>query len=174
MTPTPRAGFFRHGRDLAMLGAYLFLSSASSAPWLPASVVGFAAPVAVAAGTFIVLGIVRHDRALCGHCMAQMPLNPTAAAQRERPILKLAHLTRWNLAAMLALIIIGSFLLSTWWESNLAVSLAMVPLIAVVFSADRHSRLQPWCPYCRRRGFDAGLSEEAPAPTDGNRKPLPV
>jgi hypothetical protein len=115
----------------------------------------------------------QHDRRLCEHCVASMPLDAGATAVRYRRRFALTHFSTKRLwVAAYVVILVGSnvVLLNTallpapvnrWvWA---AVQLTMV---YVVLSYSTHRKLQPWCPQCRDGGGTRRTSDAPePAPT---------
>ena len=118
---------------------------------------------------FVVIGswllMRQHDRRLCEHCMASMPLNATAQASRYRTRFDVAHLgqRRGLIIGYLALLIGSNFIPGLVGE--IIWTLMQLTMVSLVLSYSTHRRLQPWCPYCSGGG---GEHEDVDAP-----EPLP-
>ena len=116
-----------------------------------------------------VLASVRHDARLCERCIAATPLDPQAAVQAWRPVLRLYH-RRWLSPAVLAVVLTGLLLPAAyrhppWWAVTANVTaFVLTGLLWTV--AQRHRKLYPWCPWCRwEDGGDYEASPDVPAPT---------
>lgn len=97
----------------------------------------------------------RHDRTLCEHCMASMPLNPSASAQRYARRLALVHHgSRPRVIAVYLLVLLGANVaLAAAPEALMRPAmvlwvLAQSSLVYLVLSHVTHRRLQPWCVQC--------------------------
>jgi hypothetical protein len=115
----------------------------------------------------------RHDRSLCELCMAAMPLNPSADAQRFRRRLALAHLGTARRALIAYVLVIVAFDLLLVLAPAELLSLASYAwagvqstLIYLVLSHATHRRLQPWCPRCGEEGGGSGADTPDPLPVD--------
>lgn len=111
------------------------------------------------------VGDVHHERLWpCDRCAARFPLNAPALAERRRAILQRYH-NKWLAAAvlgpMLMVLFAGPWVLR-WTLGAEGVrsysSLWLIPMwpILAYFAWERHvhRKLQPWCPWCRRRDED--------------------
>ncbi|MGN6607883.1 MAG: hypothetical protein ACTHMS_12850 [Jatrophihabitans sp.] len=114
--------------------------------------------IAGVVGGFVLMR--RHDRRLCEMCMAHMPLNPSAEAERKKWRFWLAH----NGSEMrfvgpyLAVVLGSSFAydyIGKWVWAAIQAS-----LIYLVLAQVTHRRLQPWCPWCRSGGDGVPESPE--------------
>jgi hypothetical protein len=113
---------------------------------------------AVAAGIFVGNAQARHDYAYCQRCVDET-LNsdviPSEEAERQRTALWLHH--KWHTSWSLAFMVLGWVVLALFLgRVGAALSAAAVWTtvgVAVAYQA-RHSRLMPWCPFCRHRGGD--------------------
>jgi hypothetical protein len=128
-----------------------------------------------------------HYARLCERCAAATPLDPQAAVDRWRRVLRLDHRRRFVTAIILAAFIwalgVGYMLISgvhsvglPAHHHNWAYLLQDVPivlLIACYFVVNRiHRALYPWCPWCRWDG--GGDHEGAPDPgPEDHGVPLP-
>lgn len=127
--------------------------------------------VAVSLMAFILstwLVMRRHDRGLCEHCMASMPLNPSAMAVRYKRRFWLTHTgseMRFVIPYLVVLIGLG---FATTPIGVIAWTIAQTTMIYAILAYATHRRLQPWCPWCREGG--GGADEEAvtpdPVPSD--------
>jgi len=103
---------------------------------------------------------------LCLRCMRETPLDPQRQVARNKWFLWEFHCSRglsWTvLAGCLALSMVGNSM------QGLALVLCKVPMDAMFFTllwgTWIHHRLQPWCPYCRRRWGNGGDVELVPDP----------
>jgi hypothetical protein len=107
----------------------------------------------------------RHDKGLCEHCMAGMPLNPSELAVRYKRRFWLSHsgAEPRYVIPYFAVLVGSSFLpgqigLLIW-------ALVQTSMIYLILAYSTHRRLQPWCPWCR----DDGGGQDDPVVPD----PLP-
>jgi hypothetical protein len=114
----------------------------------------------------------RHDRGLCEHCMASMPLNPSELAGRSRRRFWISHTgtERRYVIPYLVVLIASNFAPGpsglVFWI------IVQSSLIYLILAYSTHRRLQPWCPWCRN---DGGGGEDEPArpdPPPGDRRQL--
>ncbi len=114
----------------------------------------------------------RHDRRLCEHCMATMPLNPAAVAERYARRFWVTHagseprLVIPYLAALVAVNFVPGALGRVAW------TLLQLSMIYLVLSYATHRRLQPWCPWCRDDGGGGDDDPVSPDPVPGDRRQL--
>lgn len=109
-----------------------------------------------------------HQRSshLCERCIAEVPADAPALAQRRKALLWFSHqiATRIGIAGLLAPAVAIGFV-GTNFASPAIQHLARVPLdvllFASLYTSWLHHRLRPWCPYCR--GWDEG-GEPEPSP----------
>lgn len=130
-------------------------------------------PMLVLQGAFL-LGMIMHPRELCEKCISMMPLDPEKDVKREKPMLRLHHSWKVRLTILLGSILLDVFTKAHSLVDNLNNSLFDVWMAFVLFSLLRHSRLEPWCPWCKSDGDGGGEVEEVPDPTDDHSKPIPV
>lgn len=103
----------------------------------------------------------------CDHCSARFPLNAPEQAQRRQATLRRYHKVRQTLIILgiaLAVAIGGPRLLvSAVFNGDKAATdpwtillpLSVYPVLAYyAWERHVHDRLQPWCPWCRRRDED--------------------
>jgi hypothetical protein len=121
--------------------------------------------LSVALITFVVaswLLMRRHDRGLCEHCMAAMPLNPSELAVRYKRRFWLSHSggqPRY-VVPYFAVLIGSSFLPG---QSGLLIwSFVQTSMIYLILAYTTHRRLQPWCPLCS--GGDGGREDDPVTP----------
>jgi ribosomal protein S27AE len=110
-------------------------------------------------GTWIAMR--RHDRSLCEHCAAGMPLAPSKDAERYANRLKVVHiLSRPTMGiAYLAVVVASNFLIGST-IGTFVWALVQSTMAYLVLSHTTHRRLQPWCPECGEGG--PGLIEHSP------------
>jgi hypothetical protein len=109
----------------------------------------------------------RHDRSLCEHCVASMPLNPSELAMRYHRRFWLSHDgAQPGYVIPYFLVLIGSNFLPG--RAGLLIwALVQTTMIYLILGYSTHRRLQPWCPWCRDNG--GGTDKHEPATPD----PLP-
>jgi hypothetical protein len=112
---------------------------------------------------------LKHEPITCGTCWDLFPVNPGEhAARRSRPWFAAVHTVIWladrlrrlpfldgvsasiiaTMTMLVTVVGVARIVIDPPWIS--LVALLYVALI--VHSARRHAQLQPWCPWCRRRG----------------------
>jgi len=105
-----------------------------------------------------------HERSLCEVCVARMPLDPAARAQRRRRWLRAAHLPLdhqiGSTLLLVGLMVAGSL---PWVGNRALMIVLMVVLMVETVAIARHGALQPWCPWCHNGG--GGDTETTPTPT---------
>ena len=115
----------------------------------------------------------RHDRGLCEHCVASMPLNPSAMAVRYQRRFWLTHTgteLRFVIPYLAVLIGLG---FATSPAGVAAWVLAQSTMIYAILAYATHRRLQPWCPWCKEGGGGADKEEPAiPDPVPSDRRQL--
>jgi hypothetical protein len=140
----------------------------------PASYLALTLPIALMA--FIIatwLLMRRHDRRLCEHCVASMPLNPAERAVRLRRRFWLAHFApdRRFLIPYFAVLVGSNFLPGTGGRVIWAV--VQCSMIYLIMSYVAHRRLQPWCPWCSDGGGGSDRDDDvAPPPLPDNDREL--
>lgn len=166
--PERPAMWLGHYSTLLMLAAVV-ATVADDATGQRQAAVGWAAAAAWACwiAAFLADGGYHRER-LCERCIAASPLDPQAAVDRWRSVLRLHHaraamvitmgtVVAWNFASVL-------IRRPPWWVLALS-ALAYVVLGASYAVAWQHRRLYPWCPFCR---WDEGgaheVSPDVPAP----------
>jgi hypothetical protein len=109
------------------------------------------------------LAMRQHDRSLCEHCVAALPLDAAERAARCRLRFRLAH--AGNEPRLLVPYLAGLALVNfaPGPAGRVVWMLAQLTLVYLLRCTVTHRRLQPWCPWCR------GGGQEDPASTD----PLP-
>lgn len=120
----------------------------------------------------------RHDRSLCEYCVAAMPLNPSAEAQRFHRRLALVH-QGTNRRAVVAylVVLLGADLSLALAPAGLFRPAVIVwacvqsTLIYLVLSHVTHRRLQPWCSQCGGGGGGRGdVGAPDPVPFDSRTR----
>jgi hypothetical protein len=139
--------------------AGLYLATAafllSAAPIVfPAATLTLLAALVVAA-----LAHCAHNGNLCARCIAAWPLDGSAEAERHRSPLARHHSVRPSLFA--AVTAVAAMLVP---DRPLLLLLAVAAAVLARTSVDtlRHSRLQPWCPWCQ--DDDGPFREPSPDP----------
>ncbi|MBV9594313.1 MAG: hypothetical protein JO147_11050 [Actinobacteria bacterium] len=112
----------------------------------------------------------QHDRRLCEHCMAAMPLNPAEQATRYRLRFLVTHAgaNRRILIGYLV-VLFGSnvFVFYGCLSGRLAWTVIQSSMVYLVLSYSTHRRLQPWCPWCSDDGGgEEQVDEPEPLPND--------
>lgn len=177
MNRRERLSVFLHDRASGLVHRadwlYVALSLLSGASWfLPSAnwtvLLSLLLSLLACAGIFIAR---QHGAKLCEHCVADFSINaPEHAAQHTRRFW-LFHHSSWGLAVAGPLVGATLFIPRPWSGfAYLPLSGAMALTTLLIRF---HSSYQPWCPYC---GDDdgGGDTEEAPTPTGGHGRPLPV
>jgi hypothetical protein len=122
-----------------------------------------------------------HHARLCDRCFAAAPLDPQAAVDRWRPVLRTYHrrgVVLVFLAAAFGWSILSALLVTGAYHTAWAYLLHDLPVIVIVTSywamSRKHRDLYPWCPWCHWR--DGGDEEKAPDPDpeDHGVKPVPA
>lgn len=107
----------------------------------------------------------RHDRSLCEHCAAAVPLDAAERAARYRLRFRLAHAGGEPrlVVPYLAALALSNFAPGT--IGRVLWALAQLTLVYALRCGVTHRRLQPWCPWCRGGGQDDRVSSD-PLPED--------
>jgi hypothetical protein len=115
----------------------------------------------------------RHDRGLCEHCMAAMPLNPSELAVRYRRRFWVSHTgAEPRYVIPYFVVLLGSNFLTSP-IGQLVWALAQTTMIYLILAYSTHRRLQPWCPWCKEGGGGADKEEPAiPDPVPSDRRQL--
>lgn len=130
-----------------------------------------------------------HEPITCGTCWDLFPVNPGEhAARRSRPWFAVVHVVIWLAERLRRLLpfldgasasIIASLtlLVSAVGVARIVVQPPWINLVGLLFvglvvhSARRHAQLQPWCPWCHRRGKGKD-QPEAPEPQPSTGRDL--
>jgi len=114
----------------------------------------------------------RHDRGLCEHCLAAMPLNPSELAVHYKRRFWLSHTGAQPRYVILYLVVLigsnflpGRIGLLIW-------TLVQTSMIYLILAYSTHRRLQPWCPWCRNDGGDDDEQPATPDPHPGDHRQL--
>lgn len=131
----------------------------------PPGLLSVTAPLALFAlviGTFLLMR--KHDRSLCEHCVASMPLNAADRAKTMQRRFWLAHTGTEPrfLLPYLAVLIGSNFSTTTLGRAFWAV--AQLSMIYLLLSNQTHRKLQPWCPWCSGGGGGGEDVDETPPP----------
>lgn len=141
-----------------------------SSPWIAAVILALILVFAAAQQ--------RHDRSLCEHCIAHMPLDPQTEIIKRDRWLRANHVgeatsRKWAslIFAVLSLSYVGVLVFAPRPVGGAVIVLVigiLGPLATIGIQI--HKRLQPWCPYCRRN--DGGDYQFDPNPTPARSKEL--
>jgi hypothetical protein len=109
-----------------------------------------------------------HTARLCERCIAGTPLDAQAAADRWKPVLRLAHARKARVAALMVLLGVNLTIEQVYGKHppgwTYAVDAGLLLALGASFASDfRHRKLYPWCPYCHW-GHGDGPREASPAP----------
>lgn len=108
-----------------------------------------------------------HTSRPCIVCAAKLPLDPQAAAERARPLLRFHHQSEpWLGYRSLLIYVTGVALLPAGWPANIWLISAMLGLLGVLTAATRHEKLQPWCPWCDHGDGGDEVLEPEPGPAE--------
>ena len=130
--------------------------------------------VALVLGTWVLMR--QHDRRLCEHCMASMPLNPSETAARYGARFWVAHAggDKRMVLPYLGVLLTSNFavLLFPSMFTQVVCCLLQLSMIYLFVAYSTHRRLQPWCPQCK--GGDHQDEEDwvAPDPVPSDHRPL--
>jgi hypothetical protein len=146
----------RHPILLVIVGAIAVVQSLThtNTGWL-AIVIDSAAMLLLVVGYG---AAIWHERTLCEICAELTPLDASAAAQRQRPVLWFFHRGDWFGLGVLAGGALSDWLLHT--DIMFYSMFAFFALTSLV--AQRHRLLEPWCPWCH--WDDGGAEEQVPTP----------
>ncbi|HWH00508.1 MAG TPA: hypothetical protein VNV66_14555 [Pilimelia sp.] len=151
------------------------------APWLLAALVGalivaglvpvvaaFVAWPAMAAALVVALllglAILAHNRRLCERCIASLPLDAAAVANRYALRFRTAHLFENRLLAVGYLVAVAAASFGYAHPvGRYGWAAAEASLVYLLFVYVTHQRLQPWCPHCENGGQEQS-SPTTPTP----------
>lgn len=134
--------------------------------------VGFLLPlwlrVSLSLTTFVVLvacllGIAYHAGRLCHDCLASLPLDPAARVTAKINRLRFVHSIldhKPTFFVIMVVLIFGSA--STSMIGFCAGMVLNLLGIYFILSTMTHSRLQPWCPWCREGGEEWFTPDHTP------------
>jgi hypothetical protein len=121
---------------------------------------------------FFFLAMIQHNRFYCQRCVDQTlnsGLIPSVEAERRRGSLRIFHFWHdrpWLLIAVLLLLVTAAFIPRDHRVGSvLGGALFWTFLAALAVFQGRHSRLRPWCPFCRRGDDGDDQPELVPEPT---------
>jgi len=108
----------------------------------------------------------RWHRGLCERCIRSAPLDPEKTCTRWIFALRWHHLNRplkigILIAFVIAMALLGHFGGRTFW-AHAAETALLLPLSLVYLAEFEHTRLRPWCPFCR--WDEGGDAEVVPGP----------
>jgi hypothetical protein len=139
----------------------------------PPGVLAFTVPIALM--SFVVaswLVMRKHDRRLCEHCMASMPLNAAEKAIKLHRRFWMAHTgsEKRFLIPYIVVLIGSNFAMGTIGRAFWAVMQAS--MIYLIISNTTHRRLQPWCPWCSDGGGGEEREDVTPPPLPQDHRQL--
>lgn len=122
----------------------------------------------------VVVAYRHYHGPLCEQCVAAMPLDPQARADRVKALLRFAHAVADGgyLRRIVYGILASLYVLAAWVPVLLDVPFAVEVTTYEVFtlyvlvmyvSIYLHNRFQLWCPYCRHGGGDDRKHNAPPA-----------
>lgn len=117
---------------------------------------------------WLVAGFHRDSEHLCERCLREVPIAAPARAERQRSLLRFAHVAKSVIGcAVLAVVSVGPPLLAVLMPVEVP-RLLYIPgdlwLVAIIYAEWVHHRLRPWCPFCDPWD-EEGDEEPAPDPT---------
>jgi hypothetical protein len=107
----------------------------------------------------------RHDRGLCEHCAAAIPLDAAGRAARYRLRFRVAHAGGQLRLVLPYLAILALTSFAPGIPGKILWTLAQLTLLYALRCAVTHRRLQPWCPQCQGGGQET-LASTDPLPDD--------
>lgn len=122
---------------------------------------------------------IQHKDYLCTACAANFPLDAQREADEHMHHLKRYHRNAgWMAGSYLVLMFTTIFFDSKWfggYGSEIVFAVLLFTLLLPIVRWGRtHSRLQPWCPWCRRGrgGGDDGEFEPVAPDPHGRKEPV--
>jgi O-antigen/teichoic acid export membrane protein len=113
---------------------------------------------------FLAYALLKHNRGLCEHCAAALPLDAPAVAGRYRMRFRVVHLfERKALAVGYLVAVVAASFLYEHPAGKFAWAAAQASLGYLLIVYVTHQRLQPWCPECRAGGEEQ-VTPSTPAP----------
>jgi hypothetical protein len=109
----------------------------------------------------------QHDRRLCEHCAASIPLNPSELAARYHRRFWTAHAGAEPRYLIPYLVVLLGSNFATDGIARVGWAIIQSSMIYLIMCHSSHRRLQPWCQWCR--GDGGGEHEEVtpePLPDD--------
>lgn len=113
-----------------------------------------------------------HTGALCLVCADRLPDNGGALAEKRMRWLRLHHVLKVVAPASAAALWVVSWLFPGTVYGRAALGAAGLCLIGWMVLNRMHSRVQPWCPWCR--DGDEGEEAEADVPDPSTNQPVPA
>lgn len=111
------------------------------------------------------LAMRRHDRGLCEHCAAAVPLDAAHRAARYRLRFRAAHAGGQPRVVVVYLAVLALANFAPGIPGRILWAAAQLSLVYALRAAVTHRRLQPWCPLCRGGGVEDTVSTD-PLPQD--------
>lgn len=168
-----RSERWRHGRHLSQPLLWFFMVLVIGYDWWPGKSNHWVED-ALAFFLFLTIwGSMFHSRELCERCIMRVPLDPQQAVDRTRKLLWAWH--NWFfLGAVGVFAVLENFTVKDSWEERLFLSLEASFLLANGVVSQRHSALQPWCPWCRDDGDGEDEFGMVPDSPHGVNHPTPA
>lgn len=125
-------------------------------------------------GFAFIFGSLAHQKTLCEPCIAEMPLNGPALAEKWDRYLATFHwlfasgMKRW--AAVMVVWLGFNLITGRLLSDNASTVVTFIPATASIMIIMRHNRVYPWCKRC---GWDEGNGGfiEMPDPDPSKRVP---
>ncbi|KGI79359.1 hypothetical protein IL38_23970 [Actinopolyspora erythraea] len=157
----------RYARFILVIGGALTTMqfATDTVPLVTPLVEGSVSLLALIGFVMIVIPMHRHTRLLCPDCAADVPNNPSAAAETDQHRLRRFHQLSTPRGSLLGLAGILLLLLGQHWLGPLGFLATLLAWSGIAYEhvlVHRHRLLMPWCPYCRNGGD--GDDHTAPTP----------
>ncbi|WP_216916183.1 hypothetical protein [Nocardia noduli] len=120
----------------------------------------------VAALLMLIGGLhIIHTR-MCARCIADVPIDASARAEKERRVLRLNHAlaTKRGVGTYLGLIVAAVLANEVFGLPRVVYLPVDAAVVALTYSAWLHHRVRPWCPHCRPWDNGEGIRESSPDP----------
>ncbi|MFD3815171.1 hypothetical protein ACFWRZ_08895 [Streptomyces rubiginosohelvolus] len=114
----------------------------------------------------------QHGAALCERCVVSFSINAPELAARHTRRFWLYHRSPWAVGVLVLPMCAVPFLPAPW--SGVAYMPASIAMALTTLLSRFHSSYEPWCPICGNGGGGAGEPADAPSPTGGHDRPMPV
>ena len=127
----------------------------------------------------LVVAALYHGSRLCEHCITSTPINPSLEAERHERSLQIWHKKHAisiafivYLVFLLAIVpLVEHFLPKGYIRAHVIRQIPYLIWFPMMYVFRMHSRLRPWCPWCRDDG-GWGFREVVPDPQEDHGKPV--